>query len=792
MAKFLNKEGLDRFLYNLKQIFVKDISEGSTSGAFQYKTYEEVTDKETGAETLQEKTVSVQVHNVVTTDTEQTISGAKTFTGTVKVPDIADSATDTGLAANKKYVDDKIAANDAMAYKGTLNQSSDLPVKSDTTNKIKVGATYKVATAGTYAGQAAKVGDLFIAQAINSSKDITWDYIPAGDETETSVRVSDGTTSVTVGTTSKVGPDITFGQAAAKQVDTSISAGSTSTNVPTSAAVANYALKEVKNATNDSSLTIGTKASGEQTLAVKVKANSGITSDSNGLSANVNANSGLSINSSTGAIELTTPGNGIEVDSTTHTIQAVGNTTKGIEVSGSGIGIALTADASGLTFNNGTLQIDAGSGITFDESTGALKVAIGSGTTSYLLFDDSEGLAVDIQSLTGDGLTIDVNNKLAVNVEQLAGDGLAINGSTIDVNIGSGLTFDEDDGKLIVNISKGLTFDDNGNGTIEIKAGSGLAVGSNPGDSIFININDFNGLGFNDNKELIINAGSGITFDEDDGKLIVKVKPTNSGLNLNGSGVSLKLDSNNANGLSVGANGLALATATPSTSGVGGSAGAMSAADKEKLDNLDSAYAKNLDVAAGANNTVDLQLKDGQGTAAVLDTVNISSTNKAIGVGVGTASGSTTKLEITANVNTAKGLKIDNTSGIEINNGNGLTFASGESPNALTVQAKTDGGITVDATGVSVNSGNGLAMEGTSGSQTLNVKAYDGITVDSNGVSADIDTTAGLKFTGDTAGSKKIGIALEATDSGLAFDNTTGGLYVDPITNDEIDRMFIA
>lgn len=50
--------------------------------------------------------------------------------------------------------------------------------------------------------------------------------------------------------------------------------------------------------------------------------------------------------------------------------------------------------------------------------------------------------------------------------------------------------------------------------------------------------------------------------------------------------ISVVIDANNANGLSVGANGVALANVTASTSGVGGSNGAMLATDKEKLDNV--------------------------------------------------------------------------------------------------------------------------------------------------------------------------------------------------------------
>lgn len=51
--------------------------------------------------------------------------------------------------------------------------------------------------------------------------------------------------------------------------------------------------------------------------------------------------------------------------------------------------------------------------------------------------------------------------------------------------------------------------------------------------------------------------------------------------------ISVSVDSSNANGLSAGAGGVALATVTASTSGVGGSNGAMTAADKEKLDGID-------------------------------------------------------------------------------------------------------------------------------------------------------------------------------------------------------------
>jgi len=59
-----------------------------------------------------------------------------------------------------------------------------------------------------------------------------------------------------------------------------------------------------------------------------------------------------------------------------------------------------------------------------------------------------------------------------------------------------------------------------------------------------------------------------------------------SGLEVSSDGLAIKIDSSNANGLSITAEGLKLALATPSTNGAGGSNGAMSAQDKENLDNL--------------------------------------------------------------------------------------------------------------------------------------------------------------------------------------------------------------
>ena len=80
-----------------------------------------------------------------------------------------------------------------MVFKGSLGTGgtiTDLPVN----GTAKVGDTYKVIEAKTYAGKAAKIGDTFICLTKTSSAN-TWELIPSGDEpsgTVTSVGISNG------------------------------------------------------------------------------------------------------------------------------------------------------------------------------------------------------------------------------------------------------------------------------------------------------------------------------------------------------------------------------------------------------------------------------------------------------------------------------------------------------------------------------------------------------------------------------------------------------------------------
>ena len=95
-----------------------------------------------------------------------------------------------------------------MLYKGSLGTGGTITAL-PTASASNEGFTYKVITSGTYAGQSAKVGDVFIS---NSTE---WTIIPSGDEPEgtvisvgmsvpTGLKIKDGTSPVTTSGTIEV------------------------------------------------------------------------------------------------------------------------------------------------------------------------------------------------------------------------------------------------------------------------------------------------------------------------------------------------------------------------------------------------------------------------------------------------------------------------------------------------------------------------------------------------------------------------------------------------------------
>jgi len=222
-----------------------------------------------------------------------------TFTGDVFV---SGDPTANNQIANKSYVDSqissKIAANDSMKFMGTLGTGG--TVTALPTSNVEKGHTYKVIVAGTYAGQAAKIGDMFIAiqEPSPAASSAGWAYIPSGDEIVTTVKYSTTTQNLT---TSAQSGAITVGEAATKQVDTTISAGSTSTKLPTSQAVASFVEgKGYKTTDEHVKQTASTDNGAYPLLASENK------SPTSGNAAKAIYNTGITINPSAKSIKATT------------------------------------------------------------------------------------------------------------------------------------------------------------------------------------------------------------------------------------------------------------------------------------------------------------------------------------------------------------------------------------------------------------------------------------------------------------------------------------------------------
>jgi len=128
-----------------------------------------------GTVTNAEKATKDASGNTITSTYAKLASPA--LTGTPTAP-TATAGTNTTQIATTAFVTTAVSGvTGAMVFKGTVGTGGTAGTALPTTG-VKVGDTYKIVTAGTYASQAAKVGDLFIATATTP----TWAYVPSGDD----------------------------------------------------------------------------------------------------------------------------------------------------------------------------------------------------------------------------------------------------------------------------------------------------------------------------------------------------------------------------------------------------------------------------------------------------------------------------------------------------------------------------------------------------------------------------------------------------------------------------------
>ena len=122
------------------------------------------------------------------------------FTGTPTAPK-ATAGDNSDQIATTSFVSEALGAvSGAMHFKGTIGTAGTAGTALPTSG-VTIGDTYKVVTKGTYAGQAAGIGDLFIATAATP----TWAYVPSGDDAAvTSITAGAGLTGGTITTTGTI------------------------------------------------------------------------------------------------------------------------------------------------------------------------------------------------------------------------------------------------------------------------------------------------------------------------------------------------------------------------------------------------------------------------------------------------------------------------------------------------------------------------------------------------------------------------------------------------------------
>ena len=132
---------------------------GDLNGSVSFDGSENVTLTATVADDSHNHTIA-NIDNLQTTLNAKAPLASPTFTGTPKAP-TATSGTNTTQIATTAFVqseiNSKIAAADAMIFKGTIGTGGTITALPATHT---TGWTYKVITAGTYAGQKCEVGDL--------------------------------------------------------------------------------------------------------------------------------------------------------------------------------------------------------------------------------------------------------------------------------------------------------------------------------------------------------------------------------------------------------------------------------------------------------------------------------------------------------------------------------------------------------------------------------------------------------------------------------------------------------
>lgn len=220
----------------------------------------------------------------VTNESKATMFTNSSLTGTPTAPTASSSTNNTQIATTAfvhGLVNSKIAASDAMTYKGTIGSSgATITALPDTT--AKTGWTYKVLTAGTYAGQKCEVGDMIICLTDGSSATkATWNVIQTNvDGVVTGPGSSvDAHVATFNGSTGKIVKDSGF--TIAKSVPSN--AVFTDTHYTTHLYAGNGSAADASTTNGNTKLTIADNTSVRDSITIKGTGATSVTSDASGV-----------------------------------------------------------------------------------------------------------------------------------------------------------------------------------------------------------------------------------------------------------------------------------------------------------------------------------------------------------------------------------------------------------------------------------------------------------------------------------------------------------------------------
>lgn len=170
MAKYLDLEGLKYYHSKTQEEFVaKEAGKGLSTNDYTTAEKNKLAGIAEGAnKTTVDSALSASSANPVQNKVINTALAAKAplaspaFTGTPTAPTPGASVNNTQIATTafvQALINNKIAAADAMIFKGTIGTDGTITALPATHS---TGWTYKVITAGTYAGAKCEVGDMIV------------------------------------------------------------------------------------------------------------------------------------------------------------------------------------------------------------------------------------------------------------------------------------------------------------------------------------------------------------------------------------------------------------------------------------------------------------------------------------------------------------------------------------------------------------------------------------------------------------------------------------------------------